>query len=245
MVRGEWDLGMNSNTSNLSTLNSDITALGTVKGRKRFGLLLSATLAASGLGIGGAAAAEEGNFFTNMLKYGGTTVPPSQPADTDPPYCPTVAVPEGGAALQSYGGRAGDGSSLRHQVTIGRLARECAKLQDGSVSVKVGVEGQVLLGPVGKPGRFDAPVSILIKAGDKVLTSRVHRVAVTVAPGSAQGLFSFVEDNFIVPAAQAGNYDIEVRLGAAPQKTAPRKRKPAVAATSEDPAAVPATGAAE
>jgi len=219
--------------------------LSMMTGRQRFGLLLAATLAASGLGID-ATFAEEGNFFTNMLKYGGTSVPPSQPDDADPPYCPTVAVPEGGAALQSYAGRAGDGSSLRHQVTIGRLARECAKLQDGSVSVKVGVEGQVLLGPVGKPGRFDAPVSISIKAGDKVVQSRVHRVAVTVPAGAAQGLFSFVEDNLVVPAAMARDYDIEVRLGAAPQKAAPRKaRKPAVAATSEDRVAAPATDAAE
>ncbi|KQT70887.1 hypothetical protein ASG51_11920 [Methylobacterium sp. Leaf465] len=219
--------------------------LSRAKGRQRLGLLLAATLAASGVGVG-PTSAEEGNVFMNMLKFGGTTVPPSQPDDTDPPYCPTVAVPEGGAAIQSYAGRAGDGTSLRHQVTIGRLARECAKLQDGSVSVKVGVEGQVLLGPVGKPGRFEAPVSISIKAGDKVVLSRVHRVPVTVPAGAAQGLFSFVEDNLVVPAAMARDYDIEVRLGAAPQKTAPRKKKkPAVSATSEDRVAAPATDAAE
>ncbi|MGU3359943.1 hypothetical protein ACLBWX_06365 [Methylobacterium sp. M6A4_1b] len=218
--------------------------LGRVKGRRRFGLVLATTLAASDLGTGGLSA-EEGNFFTNMLKYGGTSVPPSQPADTDPPNCPTVAVPEGGAAIQVYAGRAGDSTSLRHQVTIGRLARECAKLQDGSVSVKVGVEGQVLLGPSGKPGRFDAPVTISIKVGDKVLVSRAHRVSVPVAPGAAQGLFSFVEDNLLVPAAMTRDYDIEVRLGGAPQKAAPRKKKPALANTSEDRVAAPATGAAE
>ncbi|MCI9881303.1 hypothetical protein MTL_14740 [Methylobacterium goesingense] len=229
MMRRERDLGMD---------------LGKVKGWRRFGLVLATALAASALGTGGTFA-EEGNFFTNMLKYGGTTVPPSQPADTDPPYCPTVAVPEGGAAIQSYAGRAGDSTSLRHQVTIGRLARECAKIQDGSVSVKVGVEGQVLLGPAGKAGRFDAPVTISIKAGDKVVVSRVHRVSVAVASGAAQGLFSFVEDNLLVPAAMSRDYDIEVRLGGAPPKAAPRKKKPALANTSEDRVAAPVTDAAE
>ncbi|MGH1592040.1 hypothetical protein ACRBEV_31180 [Methylobacterium phyllosphaerae] len=39
--------------------------------------------------------AEEGNIFTNLFKYGGTTVPPSQPESLDPPYCPPVEVAEG------------------------------------------------------------------------------------------------------------------------------------------------------
>ncbi len=186
--------------------------------------------------------AEEGNIFSNMLKYGGTTVPPSQPADTDPPYCPTVEVPEGGAAIRAYAGASGDGARLRHQITLGRVARECTRLQDGSLSVKIGVEGQALLGPVGAPGRFDAPVTFTLKAGGKVLVSRVRRVAVMVAAGEAQGLFSVIEDNLPVPAAASQNYDIEVKLGSAPQRAAPKgahaskpRRQAPTAAASEDP----------
>ena len=103
------------------------------------------------------AKAEDGNWFTNMLKYGGTTVPPSQPADLGEVYCPTVDVAENGAALRSYGGRADDNAGLRSQITLGRLARECVRLADGSVSVKVGVEGQVLLGPAGPTGSVRGP----------------------------------------------------------------------------------------
>lgn len=188
--------------------------------------------------------AEEGNFLTNMFKYGGTTVPPSQPADSEPPYCPTVTVPEGGAAIQVYGGRGGDGANLRHQITLGRVARECNRLQDGTLSVKVGVEGQVLLGPVGAPGRFEAPVSFAIKAGGKAIVARQRRVAVQVPAGQAQGLFSLVEDNLIVPAAMSQNYDIEVRLGAAPKAVAaPKGRK--ASPTSEERVAAPAKETAE
>lgn len=188
--------------------------------------------------------AEEGNFLTNMFKYGGTTVPPSQPADSEPPYCPTVTVPEGGAAIQVYGGRGGDGANLRHQITLGRVARECNRLQDGTLSVKVGVEGQVLLGPVGAPGRFEAPVSFAIKVGDKAIVARQRRVAIQVPAGQAQGLFSLVEDNLIVPAAMSQNYDIEVRLGAAPKAVAaPKGRK--AAPTSEERVATPTKETAE
>ncbi|MFC6051138.1 hypothetical protein ACFPYM_25185, partial [Methylobacterium hispanicum] len=45
--------------------------------------------------------AEEGNIFSNLLKYGGTTVPPSRAPEPEAAYCPTVDVPEGGAAMQT------------------------------------------------------------------------------------------------------------------------------------------------
>ena len=199
---------------------------------------LSAMLLVAIAATGGSAAAEEGNFLTNMFKYGGTTVPPSQPQDLGEVYCPPVDVPEGGAALRSFGGKGGDNASLRNQITLGRIARECNRLQDGSITVKVGVAGQVLLGPAGAPGRFEAPLQIAIKYGDKVVVSRSKRVAVAVAPGEAQGLFTIVEDGLIVPPAMTGEYDIVVSLGGPQARPVPRKRKPAAAA------AVPETAGA-
>ncbi|MCJ2084131.1 hypothetical protein [Methylobacterium sp. J-090] len=190
----------------------------------------------------GGAGAEEGNAFTNLFKYGGTTVPPSQAAPLEEAYCPTVDVPEGGAALRNPPGGAGSAAGLRSQTTLGRLARECTRLQDGSIRVKVGVEGHVLLGPAGAPGRFEAPLTISLKSSGKTIVSRVRRVAVAVPPGEAQGLFSLIEDDLMVPAAMTRDYDIEVRLGGGAPQRAPAKRKPpAPAATSEAPVAVPAT----
>lgn len=202
--------------------------------RNRFLSGLSCLLVVVGVGMAGGAAAEEGNFLTNMFKYGGTTVPPSQPQDLGEVYCPPVDVPEGGAALRSFGGKGGDNASLRNQITLGRIARECNRLQDGSITVKVGVAGQVLLGPAGAPGRFEAPLQIAIKYGDKVVVSRSKRVAVAVAPGEAQGLFTIVEDGLIVPPAMTGEYEITVSLGGPQARPAPRKRKPAAAAAAPE-----------
>jgi len=189
-----------------------------------------------------AARAEDGNVFTNIFKYGGTSVPPSQTAPLEEPYCPTVDVPEGGAALRNPPSVTGTATALRSQTTLGRLARECTRLQDGSIRVKVGIEGHVLLGPAGAPGRFEAPVTISLKSSGKTIVSRVRRIAVAVSPGEAQGLFSLIEDDLMVPAAMTGDYDIEVRLGGGTPQRAPAKRKPAAStATSEAPVAVPAT----
>lgn len=193
------------------------------------------------LGAAGGAGAQEGNAFSNLFKYGGTTVPPSQPAPLDEAYCPTVDVPEGGAALRNPPSATGS-AGLRSQTTLGRLARECNRLQDGSIRVKVGIEGHVLLGPAGAPGRFEAPLTVSLKSSGKTIVSRARRVSVIVPPGEAQGLFSIIEDDLMVPVAQTGDYDIEVRLGGGTPQRAPAKRKPAPPlATSEAPVAVPAT----
>ncbi|WP_336491377.1 hypothetical protein [Methylobacterium nigriterrae] len=193
------------------------------------GWALLGVLAATG------AQAQDGNFLSNIFKYGGPTVPPSQPPDLEPAYCPPVDVAEGGAALQAAGGQPGNAASIRTQFSLGRLARECARRQDGSITVKVGVEGRVLLGPSGSPGRFDVPVTIVIKHDDKPVVTRSRRTSVTVAPGEVQGFFSLVEEDLVVPPAMTRDYDIEVGLGGGGGKAksaARRKRAPAAAPES-------------
>ena len=196
-----------------------------------------AALCGLALALGAApAGAEEGNVFSNLFKYGGTTVPPSQPKELEAAYCPTVDVPEGGAALTNPAGATAAG--IRSQVSLGRVARECTRLGDGSLSVKIGIEARVLLGPSGAPGRFDVPFTIAIKQDDKTVSTRTRRVAVVVGPGEAQGFTSVVEDNIPVPAAVSADYEIVVGLGGAPKaatKPKPRRRAPVAAAPSEAP----------
>ena len=177
------------------------------------------------VGAAAPAGAEEGNIFSNLLKYGGTTVPPSQPRELEAAYCPPVDVAEGGAALRIVAG-----ANVRTQISLGRLARECVRREDGSVTVKVGVEARVLLGPAGAPGRFDVPVTFLIKHDDKVVTTRSERTTAVIAPGEAQSFAQIVVDDLTVPAALSNDYEIEVSLGAkakAPAKAKAKPRKPA------------------
>lgn len=213
----------------------DTTRMDHELGRERMRRALGVALIAGAALAAAPVRAEEGNFLTNMFKYGGTTVPPSQPKELEAPYCPPIDVAEGGAALQSYGGKAGASTALRSQITFGRLARECTRLQDGSVSVKVGIEGRVLLGPAGSPGRFEAPVQIAIKYGDKVVVSRSRRMSVAIGSGEVQGVFSVIEDGIVVPPAMSGDYEIEVSLGGGGARAViAKKRKPAVAAGTEE-----------
>ncbi len=192
-----------------------------------YGQSISA-LALAGSLIALPARSQDANVFSNLFKYGGTTVPPSQPKELEAAYCPSVDVADGGAALRTMAG-----GTVRTQVSLGRIARECTRREDGSITVKVGVEARVLLGPAGAPGRVEVPLTVRIKVADKVIASRFERTDAILGPGEAQGFATFVVDDISVPPAMTGDYDIEIALGGRGKAAAapkPRRKKPVVAA---------------
>jgi hypothetical protein len=161
---------------------------------------------------------EGGSTFKNLLLYGGPTVPPAAPAASiEVPDCPQVDVGEGGAAL-----RLGAGKS---QLSIANVARECTGQKDGSILVKVGIEGRALAGPGGSLSRSDVPIYIVLKRGDRILASRARRAPVSVAPGDIQGSFILVEEGLVVPPGIGGEFEIQVGLGAPPAGAASAARK--------------------
>jgi hypothetical protein len=165
-----------------------------------------------------------GTTIRNFFLYGGATPPPPMAEQAEEVECPRVTVAEGGAALRSYvSGRVGAAEALRHQISIANVARECVGRPDGTILVKVGVEGRALMGPAGSPGRLDAPVRFIIKRGDTVYADRTRRVAVAIAPGETHGSFVAVEEGMTVP-ANIGEYEIEVALGAGPAGERPARR---------------------
>lgn len=89
---------------------------------------------------------------------------------------------------------------MRYQFSLGDVVRECGR-QGSQIAIKVGVEGRVLIGPVGAPGSFSAPVRVAIRreSDQKPATSKSYHVAVTVLPGSAGMPFSLVTEPILVP----------------------------------------------
>ena len=104
---------------------------------------------------------------------------------------------------------------LRYQLSFGRTARECS-LRDGTMSIKVGVEGRVILGPFGAPGKVDVPLRFaVVREGPepKLIVSQFKRIGVTIAADRTRAQFVDVEDGLsfpLPPAAELAAYVVYV-----------------------------------
>jgi hypothetical protein len=109
-------------------------------------------------------------------------------------------------------GRIGDGLAVMHRGEITKTAREC-NIENGRVTVKYGFSGRVLLGPKGKTGNVQLPLSIFVTDAkrERVATDRV-RVDVPVALDKPIGYFSTVREvSFTIPeGARPGEYEVYV-----------------------------------
>ena len=124
--------------------------------------------------------------------------------------CPSVAVRQGAAtlAITEPGTEAGP-MTTRYQVSIGQMARECAAL-GGIMTMKVGVEGRVLLGPAGGPGQVDIPLRMaVVQEGPapKTVLSKFYKLAVAIPPGQTSVPFVHVEQDMSFPIPRGGDLD--------------------------------------
>lgn len=145
-----------------------------------------------------------------------------QPSEIE---CPGVTIRSGASAWQlPSGGRATD---VRYQGSLGQLVRECAILGE-TMTMRVGVEGRLLVGPKGGPGAVKVPIRMALVAEGpqpKPLWSRFYNVEVSVPEGASQAVFSIVEDDLTFP--MPANRDITnyvVYVGFDPQGAAPAAR---------------------
>src|SRR5688500_18969140 len=146
--------------------------------------------------------------------------------------CPGVDVRQGASTLSiTAPGAEGGPMTTRYQVSIGQTARECAAL--GSVmTMKVGVEGRILLGPAGGPGQVDIPLRMaVVQEGPspKTVLSKFYRLAVAVGPGQTSVPFVHVEQDLTFPMPRPADFDayvVYVGFDPASLNTKP-ERKPA------------------
>ncbi len=125
--------------------------------------------------------------------------------------CPDVTLRQGAATMTSSANPAEPTAmNLRHQVTIATTARECRLLPNNILSIKVGMQGRVILGPEGSPGAVDVPVRYaVIREGvdPKPIVTKLDRIAVTVPPGDSNVLFTHVTEGLEFPMPRAGEID--------------------------------------
>jgi hypothetical protein len=171
--------------------------------------------------------------FSNwVLGAPSTTVaagPGAGPADLD---CPTVEIRQGAATYsQSAVDNGSAALSLRYQANFVRNARECA-LHGGNVTLKVGIEGRVILGPAGETGTVTLPVRLaVVREGvePKVIWTKFYMVPVVLPPGQSNITFTQVEEDMTFPMPSANEFDAYVvYVGFDPESAASElKKRPA------------------
>jgi hypothetical protein len=149
--------------------------------------------------------------------------------------CPTVDI-RTGAGTFTVSGKAPEASAtdVRYQLSVTQLARQC--MANGpNLVVKVGVQGRIIVGPVGGPGQVDIPLRYAVVregAEPKTIATKFKRVPAEVPPGQSNVVFSDVEENLSFPMpsrAELAAYMVYVgfdEIGDGAQKK-PALKKPA------------------
>jgi hypothetical protein len=181
------------------------------------------------------------NFFS------GATQRDPQPvtnADTPDYDCPFIDIRQGASTLTippPPPDGANEAMTLKYQGIFVRAAREC-RVANGQMTVRVGVQGRIIVGPAGGAGNVDVPLRIAIvtspQAGSKLVVTKLIRIPVTVGPTDGNVDFTHIEEGLSFPmpsAAALDSYIIYIGFdpaGAAAQekpKPAPKnKPKPKV-----------------
>jgi hypothetical protein len=170
------------------------------------------------------------NLFSSGSASGQEKVAATGPAGPDPNLdCPGVTVRSGASTLAvNAPGVEPSPTNLRFQASVVQTARECA-VSAGNMTMKIGIQGRVILGPAGTPGKVEVPMRLaLVREGiePRTIWTKLYRVPVTLSPGETNVAFVQVEEGMTFPVP--GREDLEayvVYVGFDPSALAPEKPK--------------------
>ena len=180
--------------------------------------------------------------FSSFFASASTAATGTTTAGTAPDFeCPSVNV-RGGAGTLTISANPADDSAmnLRYQAGLSQTAREC-KLNGQTLTMRVGIQGRIILGPAGGPGQIELPIRLaVVHEGPepKTITTKLNRVPVTVPDGDGNVQFTTIEEDltFQMPRTAGLIDEYVVYIGFDPQgfreptrkrpERAPPKRRP-------------------
>jgi len=145
--------------------------------------------------------------------------------------CPVADIRSGASTLQ-VNGRDGGTEALRYQGTIARLARECA-VRGTTMTVRVGVQGRVVLGPAGGPGQIEVPLRYaVVQEGPepKTIMTKLYQIPISIPEGQSNVPFLHINEEItfpVPPRIQLENYVVYVGFdpGVAKESGAKKARR--------------------
>ena len=174
------------------------------------------------------------NFFSSK--------PAAQPAGQTPGTaaltaedidCPTVEIRAGASTFAvSAPGAEPNALSMRYQASFGQTAREC-KLAGNMLTIRVGIEGRVIVGPAGGPGAVEIPIryAVVQEGPDpKPIVTKLRWQPVTIPPGEGFVSFALIEEDLTFPLPRGNALDayvVYIGFDSAAVKVPEKKRPPA------------------
>src|SRR6266404_7295257 len=151
------------------------------------------------------------SFFT--VATPGVTQPHSPTPSAPDVECPGVDI-RSGASTMNLAAKAADATAgdLRYQLSFGQTARECV-VQGATLIIKVGVQGRVILGPMGSPGQVDVPLRYaVVREGPepKTIATKFKRLSVIIGPDQSHVQFVDVEEGLTFPMPTASDLEAYV-----------------------------------
>jgi hypothetical protein len=167
--------------------------------------------------------------FTQLFSGKSTEVgaPQSPQTDENDLTCPSISI-RPGASTYAVGaaGKPAVGNDLSFQATITRTARDC-NLNAGQITVRIGIQGRVIVGPAGAPAAVDVPLRVAVVqegVSPKTIATKVYQTNVQIG-GETSVPFSLVGEDLVYPAPSAAAGDSYVfYIGFDPQALKPEPR---------------------
>ncbi|MBR0691612.1 hypothetical protein JQ553_00115 [Bradyrhizobium lablabi] len=193
-----------------------------------------------GLGCGWFGSAASAQSLTDRFKslFGGGSSsdkpsgPPPALSDSDAELtCPPVVI-RAGASTYSVAapGKQPIGNDLKFQASITRTARQCS-LNNGEITVKIGIQGRVIAGPSGAPPTVQVPLRVAVVqggVGEKTIATKAYQTTVQMDEAGSVP-FSLVAEDVVYPAPSPGDNDNYIfYIGFDPQALKPEPKPKAV-----------------
>ena len=146
----------------------------------------------------------ERNLFQQQARLlrAGRNTGRGQSTEFDPTDCPPVDIRAGASTFSVNTAAKNPGEAvLRYQGNFAQTARSCSR-SGPTMTIKLGVQGRIILGPGGGPGQLDVPVRFaLVQEGiqPKTIWTKFYAVPVMVGEGQASVSFTHIEDDLTVP----------------------------------------------
>jgi hypothetical protein len=133
----------------------------------------------------------------------------SASSDSTKVNCPPTDIRHGASTLQMTS-PGGDGAmAVRYQATFSQTARQCT-VNAGTLNIKVGVQGRLILGPAGTAGETRVPLRYaLVQEGiqPKTIWSKLYMLPVSLSPDQPSAPFTHVLEDMTVPLPPSDELD--------------------------------------